>query len=511
MTLKPAAKFTLLLLFLGAIFYVVKFTSVGSMIMPKGKNNQAAKVSDSVKDLAESGVKTIKVGVVTWGGYAGGQYFNKGFVANEESRFYKDYGFFVQFVVLDDFEASRNAWKAGEVDLLWTTVDSYCTETQALAEFKPKLLFQADWFRGGDAIVAKSSVSKINDLKGKKVAVAYGTPSHTFLLATLEAAGIDQGDINIVQVKSAVDAANTYKAGAADAAIVWSPDDEDCVKSVAGTKVLKSTKDATNVIADGFFVKEEYLNQNKEELKKFITGWMIGANEVSTNLTAKQEAVQILSQNLNISPEVAEKSLNNVRLANLGDNKNFFGLNTSFKGITAEYLYNKMIKKYTAINFISGAVPSWRNVSHAGLLSSIDLPGQEAEGAVKFKEITDVEKNVEADATKNVAITFPSGSSILTEEAMDILRVEVGDVTRTFSGYKMRVEGNTDNVGNPGKNLELSRKRAQAVARFLTNEYGFDRNKFIVIGNGSNNPVEDNGSAEGRAANRRTDFMLIGQ
>ena len=71
--------------------------------------NDRSSSSSSSNTSSSSGDDVIKIGVVTWGGYAGGQYFNEGFDANERSRFYRDYGFKVQFEILDDF-----AYKAKE-------------------------------------------------------------------------------------------------------------------------------------------------------------------------------------------------------------------------------------------------------------------------------------------------------------------------------------------------------------------------------------------------------------
>ena len=88
------------------------------------------------------GEKDIKSGVVTWGGYAGGQYFNEGFEANKNSRFYKDYGFIVEFKVLDDFVVSRNAWKTGDVDLLWTTIDAFTTEVKGFRNLNLRSFFK---------------------------------------------------------------------------------------------------------------------------------------------------------------------------------------------------------------------------------------------------------------------------------------------------------------------------------------------------------------------------------
>ncbi|MEL6359089.1 MAG: OmpA family protein, partial [Bacteroidota bacterium] len=77
------------------------------------------------------------------------------------------------------------------------------------------------------------------------------------------------------------------------------------------------------------------------------------------------------------------------------------------------------------------------------------------------------------------------------------------------AGSRIRVEGNTDNTGSRATNVDLSRRRAQSVVAYLVREYNFDPNRFVVVGNGPDNPVANNSSAGGRAANRRTDFALI--
>ena len=64
-------------------------------------------------------------------------------------------------------------------------------------------------------------------------------------------------------------------------------------------------------------------------------------------------------------------------------------------------------------------------------------------------------------------------------------------------------------MGNPEGNKILSRKRAQAVSTYLANTYNIDASKFVVVGNGPNNPVADNSTAEGKAQNRRTEIKFI--
>ena len=129
-------------------------------------------------------------------------------------------------------------------------------------------------------------ITKVNDLLGKKVAVAFGTPSHTFLLASLDAAGVSLMDVEIVEVASAIDAATAFKARSVDAAVVWSPDDMDCVKTVPGSKVLTSTRDAKYIIADGFFVKKDILDKYEGQITQIVEGWLIGAAEINSSPAA---------------------------------------------------------------------------------------------------------------------------------------------------------------------------------------------------------------------------------
>ena len=319
--IKAGGKIVILALF--AILMFVGYKYASPYIAPQGKGQQdvSGLMTSSSGSSAKNGC--INIGVVTWPGYAGGQYWNNGFKDNPNSKYRQD-GICVNFSVMDDFAASRAAFKSGAMDLMWVTIDAFPTESANYGE-NVKFLFQADWSRGGDAIVTKGNISSVSDLSNRKIAVAEGTPSHTFLLWMLDMNDLSFMDVNLVKVPSAIDAAAAFKAGQVDAAVVWSPDDADCIKSVNGSKILISTKQASNIIADGFMVKESYFNTHKSELKKLVEGWLRGAAEINSSDAAKQRTAQILSEGFqNVTKEFALASLNNVRLTTLGDNKDFF-------------------------------------------------------------------------------------------------------------------------------------------------------------------------------------------
>lgn len=465
-------------------------------------------VSPEVKKAIKSGAPLVKVGVVTWGGYAGGEYYNGGFKANTASRYFKDQGILVEFILIDDLKASRDAWKSDDIDVLWGTTDSFPTEVEALKDYEPQIIMQSDWSRGGDAIVTKNGINSIQELRGKKVAVATGTPSHSFLLLSLSSANMSINDIIVVGTGSAVDAAQQFKAGAVDASVVWSPDDEDCVKSVPGSRVLLSTKKATHVIADHFFVKKKYLDKNKETLVKFVTGWLIGAAEINTSPAAKQDAINILSSGLKIEPESAKKAIENVRLATLGDNKVFFGLQPGIKG---EELYNKMSRMYASVNLANVNLPPWRTVSDSSIVSAVKISGigSEAEGQAKFAAPIASDNTAKSFATKNASVNFSSGSAVLDEDSKITIDTQFANTAKEFGKTRIRIEGNTDNVGSVSSNIALSKRRASAVANYLSEKYNFDSNRFIVVGNGPNKPTCNDDTESCKAMNRRTDFSLL--
>ncbi len=512
--LTPFAKLLLVVAIVGGGYYgLTKFGVLDTLIPPQNngdENTEEVKTGDLIKNEDD----VINIGVVTWGGYAGGQYWNEGFKANKNSRFFKDNGFAVEFKLLDDFDASRDAFKSGDIDLLWCTIDAFPTEVEGLKEYDPQVVFQADWSRGGDAVVVRRGIGSVKDLKGKTIAVAPMSPSHTFLIWLLDAGGLTTKDVKIKEVPSAIDAADAFKSGSVDAAVVWSPDDADCVDKVSGAKVLESTKNASNIIADVFIAKRKFIEDNKERLGQLYEGWMKGAAEINNSDASKRKAAKILAAGLNQPEDFCYDAINNVRLATHGDNLNFFGLNRDYTGVTGEALYNKMKTTYADLGYAPKNAKSYRLIANTDIVSNakLDVTGEQiAEGKKTFTKLKEEDKTKEAISTKQVSISFRSAEYKLDENSKYIIDKEFGEIAKAFSNARIRIEGNTDNVGNSDTNKKLSYLRAQAVAEYLQSEYGFDKERFIIIGNGPDKPVADNNTEDGRSRNRRTNFELVSE
>ncbi len=101
---------------------------------------------------------------------------------------------------------------------------------------------------------------------------------------------------------------------------------------------------------------------------------------------------------------------------------------------------------------------------------------------------------------------FETGSAVLSAEAKDLLDVAI-DVLLDNPNAELVVEGHTDNVGDAQFNLALSEARAQAVVDYLV-AGGVSADRLSAIGFGESDPIANNSTEEGRAQNRRIEFVI---
>ena len=73
--------------------------------------------------------------------------------------------------------------------------------------------------------------------------------------------------------------------------------------------------------------------------------------------------------------------------------------------------------------------------------------------------------------------------------------------------FTMEIEGHTDDVGSTQDNLKLSQARAEAVKRFFE-ESDIDPSRLKASGFGESSPKASNNTDQGRASNRRTEFIV---
>ncbi len=86
---------------------------------------------------------------------------------------------------------------------------------------------------------------------------------------------------------------------------------------------------------------------------------------------------------------------------------------------------------------------------------------------------------------------------------------DIGSVLKENSSLKVKIVGHTDSDGDGAANLDLSKRRAEAVKNMLVSEFGIDESRIQTEGKGEAQPVAPNTTAEGKAQNRRVEFIKI--
>ena len=106
-------------------------------------------------------------------------------------------------------------------------------------------------------------------------------------------------------------------------------------------------------------------------------------------------------------------------------------------------------------------------------------------------------------------ITFDFNSATIKGESYDLLGQYGKALGSDLKGAKLIIEGHTDDFGTEHYNENLSEERAKAVRSYLVDNYSIAPSRLLIKGAGENRPLANNETDEGRALNRRVEFIRI--
>lgn len=109
----------------------------------------------------------------------------------------------------------------------------------------------------------------------------------------------------------------------------------------------------------------------------------------------------------------------------------------------------------------------------------------------------------------SVQITFPVGSWNIPTHQKEILGREASKLKEIQPDEGVLISGFTDSSGNAETNLKLSWERANSVKSYILNNFNYPKDKFYILGRGSNNPIASNATKVGREQNRRIEFQIL--
>ena len=142
----------------------------------------------------------------------------------------------------------------------------------------------------------------------------------------------------------------------------------------------------------------------------------------------------------------------------------------------------------------------------------------QAEAAAKAKADAEAAARAKAEATKMSevkasfdaalrGIKFNSSKSTFKQESFTLMD-NVVSVMQKYPDFNVSIEGHTDSQGGEAANTKLSISRANAVKDYLVSK-GVNATRLTTKGLGEYRPIADNNTAEGRAQNRRVEFVIV--
>lgn len=477
----------------------------------------------------------LRVSLVSFHGYAPALVANGNSLATRPGSIYAGKNVNVEFVIQDDIPTLSTIFESGAAQCAWRTSDFWAQEQPNLrnAGLDGRAVMIVDNTQGGDAVIARNpEVRAIEDLAGRSVALLQFTPSHGMLIDAIDNSALSarrKESVKLVFINAEEGTAGVRAAlesGNVDAAVLWDPDLALAQRNVKGSRIVYSTKTATNLIFDVMVCDSRLLAKPEGQavVQKFVEGWMEGVQAAKANPDSAVEALVQTEEFYKLLADREGKPFVKGLFANLvwtgvEDNARILGLAGGTNHYERVYRrFDEIYRKAGALaNPKSPVITPQDSFDYRFIKSMLGRDKTAAAAAAKPQEsFTQAELKVAtqqtAIVTKPVLVGFATGAAQLSKRAQKTIDNEMVPFIENNGKAYFEVSGNSDATGARDTNLRLSAARAHAVVEYLVSQWEFPRERFKIIGNGPDRPLcnEANPAGEGlsledcRAMNRTT-------
>ncbi|HEX6272213.1 MAG TPA: phosphate ABC transporter substrate-binding/OmpA family protein [Polyangiaceae bacterium] len=426
-------------------------------------------------------------------------------------------GLDLEIVFIEDAPSKNAALQKGEVDFVWQTVDELPISMGGYkaAAFEPKAFLQIDWSRGGDACVASAEVKTVEDIHGRKSAMLLFSPDHTVFEFMITNSRLTPGQVTEVRKATQFSpddftfGRTLFTQGAVDVACLWEPDVTLALAGRPGAHRLFSTADATELVADVLLTSKALLEDHPEIAEKLARAWFAAVSLAESDRPAAARLISTAASRFRdeLGYEQTLAALGWAKWTDIADNARLFGLDGGTPAF--DRVYNQADGIW--INYPEAEIKDRFAPSVLRDDRIVRKIWEEAGKPVVLPPVAseaDLARSGKPVFTKSLSINFATASSRLTHEAIATINQQVLAQLQMAGGMSVRIEGNTDSVGDRDENQTLSEMRAKSIVEYLASK-GIAPSRMVARGNGQRNPLATNSSAEGRAANRRTDILFI--
>lgn len=431
-----------------------------------------------------------------------------GGLTTQKGSIYDQLGLKLNISIINDATQSSNALVKGDLNGAGYTINRLAFLYPKFKEnnVEIKMPYITNSSTGGDGIIAKKGINRIEDIVGKKVGVPRFSEAQTLVewlmsKSSLTNAQIAQVRKNMIMFDTPDDVAKAFFAGELDVAGTWQPYLSQA-ESTSDAHILFSTKDATNIILDGIAFRKDYVDTHKEQVSKFIEGALMASKKYDTEFEAIRNSMPMFStssdeeiKSMTVDGTLSDCTTNIQLLTPNGVAQNLFTDMSNVWASIGEKADKTGANKIFDTTFVKELSPKFPSTT----TKKVQFTEKERNEAKK-------QDNNQALLTQRLTINFETGESAIKSESYKVLN-EFANTAKILNGAVIQIEGNTDNVGDPTFNKNLSQQRAKAVATYLQFQ-GLENSRFLVVGNGDSKPIGNNSTEQGKAQNRRTDVYF---
>lgn len=517
-------------------------------------------IDSNAQGFNESGA--IKVPLITWGADIITIYANGGTIKTSDNSLFKQYGLDIELYREDDFQKQVNNYIKGISPYLRGTmgmINMAAESTKNNPGLQLVVIYQHSWSSGGDALVVKSGINSVKQLKDKTIVIQKYGPHMAYFMKLLKDAGLTINDVNVVWTNDLVGPdgdtpmAKLYNDNI-DAAFVIIPDalaltsngtvGTGAEDSIKGAKILLSTKTANRIINDVYAVRKDYFEKNKNKVKNFVHALLIAEEEVKDLFNNKKSVnfentitsgAKILLDSAHAKADM-EGMYYDAEMAGFRGNVKFFADSSNLRNFSR--LTDEIQTSFITLGLMSKKVEliqaEWDyNSFKSGLkyADNVDVP--------KFKkeEVTTVitKRQKQNKSGSGELFSFeiffkPNQNDFLPELYKEEFN-KVIEFSSTYGGAIITIEGHSDPMGylrkqkdgetevvlnkikQAAKNLSLSRAnkvRDEIIFYAKNNGITLDQSQFATIGHGISKPKNNIPKTNKEwLENMRVEFKII--
>jgi NitT/TauT family transport system substrate-binding protein len=261
-----------------------------------------------------------------------------------QKGWFKEAGVEVDFKWFE-YVPSMEAFSAGKVDAV-TITNGDALVTGSSGSPSVGILIN-DYSNGNDMIVAKAGITKMEQLKGKKIGVEVGFVDHLLLMNALKAAGMTEKDIKIVNVPTD-QTPQTLKSGAVDAIAAWQPNSGTALRENPGSTPIFTSANVPGIIYDVLSVNPKSLAERRADWLKVVKVWFKIADYLKDPKNL-DEAASIMAARVGLKADEYKALMAGTFFLDAAGNTKHFAKGESLESI---YGSNKIVDEFNVKNAV---------------------------------------------------------------------------------------------------------------------------------------------------------------